>query len=148
MKHLTGVRNADDIIATADGGDAVLLDGRGDLVTTQLNVASHGWVELGVLKGHDGDDTDRTLLLKLDLGDATPGSQYSINEDMPGWMMSLTERSQDRKARQYAGRGGRRSQPRARGTQDRCHPPRHPSGTHERCRRTRPRGRRTPRSCT
>lgn len=72
-RTLTGLRDADDIVTAANGRDTVFLNGRGDLVAAKLNILGHGRVKLGLFEAHDGNDTDRALLLQLDLGD--PDSQ-------------------------------------------------------------------------
>lgn len=56
-------------MTTANGRNAVLLDGSGDFVAAKLDILNHCRVELGLIEAPDGDDANRALLLQLDLGD-------------------------------------------------------------------------------
>jgi len=75
--QLTSLRDGNHVIALLDGGNAVLLDRSGHLVTAELNIAKHGGVQTGIGKLGNRVDADRTLLVNLNSGD--PGScQYAF----------------------------------------------------------------------
>lgn len=65
---LTSLSDADDIVSTSDGREAVLLDRSGNLIQRQLDVLHHSRVQAGLVEAHDRVDLNGSLLLKLDWG--------------------------------------------------------------------------------
>lgn len=67
--QLTGLRDANHVVAHVDGREAVALDGSRNLITSQLNVLQHGRVKAGILEGRNGVDARRAFLEQLNRSD-------------------------------------------------------------------------------
>lgn len=77
---LTSLSDADDIVTTRDGRQAVFLNRGGNHILGQLDVLHHGRVKAGLAEAHDWVDLDRTLLLEIHCGHARELlAKYSIS---------------------------------------------------------------------
>ena len=73
---LTRLGNCDQIVTGLDGWDAVFLDRGWDIISTQLNIAQHGWMKTCILECADGCNTFQPFLSHIDLSD--PRNMLSV----------------------------------------------------------------------